>query len=263
MNPEMDTTAPTRTAAVCRILGIPFSALDRDEAVDRIRQMVRGNGHHHVVLANAHTVNCAWRDPACHAALCRAALVLRDGVGVEIAGALRRRALPYNFVGTDFVPYLLERLAAPRVRVFLFGGMRGVAERAAAALCARCVGIDVAGVHHGYEHESRVVERVRGARPEVLLVALGNPLQEHWIDRHLERLDVRVAIGVGALFDYLAGRVPRAPHWMRRARAEWLFRLAVEPRRMWRRYVLGNGQFLWRVLREMQRVEPSNDGYAA
>jgi exopolysaccharide biosynthesis WecB/TagA/CpsF family protein len=89
----------------------------------------------------------------------------------------------------------------------------------------------------------------------VLLVALGNPLQEQWIDEHLIQLGVPVSIGVGALFDYLAGRVPRAPRWMLRMRAEWLFRLLVEPRRLWRRYVMGNPGFVWRVLRSRGREQ--------
>jgi exopolysaccharide biosynthesis WecB/TagA/CpsF family protein len=106
----------------------------------------------------------------------------------------------------------------------------------------------------GYVDPYTVAERVRAARPDVLLVALGNPLQECWIDANLAQLDARVAIGVGALFDYLAGRVVRAPRWVRALRGEWLFRLLVEPRRLWRRYVLGNPQFLWRVLRARERV---------
>jgi exopolysaccharide biosynthesis WecB/TagA/CpsF family protein len=234
----------------CPILGIPFSTLDRDGAVARIRAMLRDGGRHHLAIANAHTVNCAAVDPACHAALRRAALVLRDGVGVEVAGALRRRPMRHNFVGTDFVPYLLEQLASPEVRVFLFGGEPGVAERAASVLAARRAGIRIAGVQHGYGPDAATVQQIRATRPDVLLVALGNPRQERWIDRHLEAADVPLAIGVGALFDYLAGRLPRAPQWMRRARAEWVFRLAVEPRRLWRRYLVGNVQFLWRVLRE-------------
>jgi len=234
----------------CSILGIPFTPLDLDGAVERIRAMVRSGRSHHVVLANAHTVNCACVDPACHAALRRAALVLRDGVGVELAGALRRRSMRHNFVGTDFIPHLLTRLADPEVRVFLFGGQPGVGDAAAGVLRARCDRIRVAGVRHGYEPGGVVIDSIRTARPDVLLVALGNPLQERWIDQHLERIGVPVAIGVGALFDYLAGRVPRAPRWMRRARAEWVFRLVVEPRRLWRRYLQGNVQFLWRVMRE-------------
>src|SRR5262249_22730583 len=159
-------------------LGIPFSVLERAAALARIHAMIHDGGAHHIVLANAHTVNCACADRDYHAVLCRAALVLRDGVGVELAGILRRRPMPDNFVGTDFIPYLLERLGPPVVRVALFGGAPGIAAAAAAALGARCSGVCIAGVEHGYAGHESVIEAVRAARPDVLLVGLGNPLQE-------------------------------------------------------------------------------------
>lgn len=246
--PERRDAPPTRADRVA-ILGVHFSPLELDQAVASIRSMLRSRGAHQVVLANAHTMNCAYVDPLYRDALQRASLVLRDGVGVEVAGALSGRVLRQNFVGTDFVPHLLEQLADPEVRVFLYGAELGVAEAAAAALRARHAGIRVVGVRHGYENGDGTVAQIRAARPDVLLVALGNPQQERWIADHLDALGVPVAIGVGALFDYLAGRVRRAPLWMRRLRSEWIFRLAVEPRRLWRRYLVGNAQFLWRVVR--------------
>lgn len=263
---ETGTRGPTlecrpTTVVPVMILGIPFAPLDCEQAVAHIRALRAAGGTHHLVLANAHTVNCAWADVQYRAVLRRAALVLRDGVGVELAARLRRRPMRHNFVGTDFIPDLLARLAPPAVRVFLFGGRPGVAEMAGAVLARRCAGVKVAATAHGYEADGAVCERIRIARPDVLLVALGNPLQEHWIDRHASALGVPLAIGVGALFDFLAGRVPRAPAWMRRARAEWVFRLAVEPRRLWRRYLQGNAQFLWRVWRETRAAgRPRLDG---
>ena len=231
------------------ILGVPFSALSFDETVERIRVMLHDGVPHQVVIANAHTLNLAHQDAAYRYILEHASLVLRDGIGVELASIMRGRRLRHNFVGTDFVPHLLDRLATPAVRVFLYGAAAGVADAAATVLRARHPGIRVVGVQDGYHPGSGTVAQIRAARPDVLLVALGNPLQERWIADHLDALGVPVAIGVGALFDYLAGRVPRAPGWMRRLRSEWLFRLLVEPRRLWRRYLIGNAQFLWRVAR--------------
>lgn len=246
-SPDRCDSPPTPADNVA-ILGVCFSPLELDQAVARIRSMVRSRGVHQVVLANAHTMNCAYVDPSYRSALQRASLVLRDGVGLEVAGALSGRAMRHNFVGTDFVPYLLQQLADSEVRVFLYGAEPGVAHAAASALGARHSGIRVVGFRHGYENGDGTVAQIRAARPDVLLVALGNPHQERWIADHLDALGVPVAIGVGALFDYLAGRVPRAPCWMRRMRGEWIFRLVVEPRRLWRRYLVGNAQFLWRVV---------------
>src|SRR5205807_8341367 len=106
---------------------------------------------------------------------------------------------------------------------------------------------------HGYfamgsHHDDRVVEHINSCRPDILLVGMGTPKQELWVQRHADRLNVDVVWTVGALFDFVSGRVPRAPGWLADNGLEWIFRLAVEPRRMWRRYLLGNPIFLSRVL---------------
>src|SRR5262249_31109470 len=149
----------------------------------------------------------------------------------ELAAKLTGRALPENFVGTDFVPRLLASLADRGPSIFLYGAAPGIATRAGAALEDRCHGLRVLGVRDGYGDGGQVAKDVQVLRPDILLVGLGNPLQENWIARHLPTLGVSLAIGVGALFDYLAGTLRRAPGWVRRIRCEWVFRLGVEPRR--------------------------------
>jgi len=234
-----------------RILGVPFTPASFEQASVRIESLVRRRGPtSHVVLANAHTLNLAAADPGYRDVLSRAALVLRDGVGVELAARLAGAHPGHNFVGTDFVPALLRVLGArePGASVYLLGGGDGVALEAAHRLRRDTPGLRVVGVETGYGDLEGSVALIHAARPDVLLVAMGNPLQELWIARHGDELGAGVAIGVGALFDYLAGRVPRAPRWVLRLRGEWLFRLVVEPRRLWRRYVVGNPRFLLRVL---------------
>jgi len=242
-------TWPDAEDARFPVLGVPFTLCGFDDAVDRIRDMLVSGGSHQVVLANAHTVNLAADVPAYRRVLTEADLVLRDGVGVELAARLDGVEAGHNFVGTDFVPALLGRLGPRAVRVFLYGAEPGVAERAADVLRTGGGHVTIVGTAPGFGDVARVTRQIRAARPDVLLVALGNPTQECWIDEHREELGVPVSIGVGALFDYLAGRVRRAPQWVLRLRAEWLFRLVVEPKRLWRRYVMGNPRFVWRVLR--------------
>jgi len=237
------------------VLGVPFTLCGVGDAVDRIRDMLVSGGPHQVVIANAHTLNLATDDPAYRRLLAEADLVLRDGVGVELAARLAGVEAGHNFVGTDFVPELLRRLGPRDVRVFLFGAEPGVAEQAANVLRTCGEHVHIVGTAPGYGEVARVARQIRAARPDVLLVALGNPMQERWIDAHREELGVAVSIGVGALFDYLAGRVRRAPQWVLRLRAEWLFRLVVEPKRLWRRYVMGNPRFVWRVLRSRRREQ--------
>jgi len=231
-----------------RVLGVPFWSLSFTEASRAVRELLGDGRAHQVVLANAQTVNLAYERPAYRRILTEASLILRDGVGVELAALLYGRRLAYNFVGTDFVPALLGVLADMRPRVFLYGAAPGVAAEAGRVLERRHPAVRIVGTAAGYGDGIDVLARVKQTAPDVILVALGNPRQEEWIATHLAELPPGVAIGVGALFDYLAGRVPRAPRWMLALRSEWVFRLAVEPGRLWRRYVLGNPKFLLRVL---------------
>src|SRR6202011_2227169 len=129
----------------------------------------------------------------------------------------------------------------------------GVAREAAARLHALYPRLDVVGSHHGYfepdsPHDDRVVEDINARRPDIVLVGMGTPKQELWVERNGSRLDTEVLWTVGALFDYVSGRVPRAPGWLADNGLEWIFRLAIEPQRMWRRYLLGNPVFISRVL---------------
>jgi hypothetical protein len=146
------------------VLGVPFTLCSRDEGIGRVRDMIESGRPHHVVLANAHTLNVAWSDPAYHRVLRDADLVLRDGVGVEMAVRLAGKDPRHNFVGTDFVPALLESLAPTGVRVFLFGAEPGVTERAARALEARAPGAYIVGMAPGYGPRARRPARARGAR---------------------------------------------------------------------------------------------------
>jgi N-acetylglucosaminyldiphosphoundecaprenol N-acetyl-beta-D-mannosaminyltransferase len=128
-----------------------------------------------------------------------------------------------------------------------------VAERAAADLRRRLPELDIVGVRDGYPEngqEEEVLQAVRDSGAHLLLVGLGNPRQELWLDRNLDKTGARIGVGVGAFFDFQAREVPRAPHWMNHYALEWLYRLALEPRRLWHRYVVGNPAFMWRVLQE-------------
>lgn len=202
-------------------------------------------------FANAHTVNLAHGDPEYRAVLARADVVLNDGLGLDLYGRLAGAPFTYNFNGTDLFPRLFSE-ADRRLTVFLYGGVAGRAERAAANLESSYPNVRVVGARHGFAQDS-VVEQINAAQPDLLLVGLGNPRQEFWIDANRDRLNVGVIAGVGALIDFLSGSVPRAPTAIRRARLEWAYRLAREPRRMFGRYVVGNPLFLWRSVRYLKR----------
>lgn len=173
-------------------------------------------------------------------------IIINDGIGMDIAARLiHGRRFPENLNGTDFIPRFLQH-QRDRVRVFLLGGKPGIAERAAERL-AMDYGVSVVGTSHGYvAHEQMLdlLETINTSGANVLLVAMGNPLQEQWLVRHLKLLNPCLLMGVGACLDFLAGDKARAPRLLRQLHLEWLYRLCLEPRRLLRRYTLDIAIFL-------------------
>jgi exopolysaccharide biosynthesis WecB/TagA/CpsF family protein len=232
------------------ILGVSVTSAPMDAMIVDLARRIDAGERIKLAFLNAHTSNLAGRDKAFNAVL-QDFTVLNDGVGVDIAARrLHGARFPENLNGTDFVPGLLAKTTTPK-RLFLFGGRQGVAEAAADRISALAPQHVIAGTRHGYfqpGEEAAIVAEIAAARPDILLVALGNPAQEMFIARHFEALGVPLAIGVGALLDFLSGRVARAPALVRKAHMEWVWRLGREPGRLWKRYLLGNSQFLWRVI---------------
>ena len=236
--------------------GIGVAVLSRSAALAELSDAMTVRRHVKLAFCNANLVNMAAGDPALRRLL-SGFLVLSDGIGVDIGSRLLYGAsFPANLNGTDFIPALLE--AEPRsLSVALLGAKPGVAERAAQALSRQFPRHDVRAVSDGYfgaATEAAILAGLKAASPDLLLVALGNPRQERWIAEKLGPEHASVAAGVGALFDFLAGEVPRAPELLRRARLEWVYRLWCEPGRLWRRYILGNPLFLLRLLRQRVRT---------
>ena len=202
-----------------------------------------------VYIVNAATLNLAYENPIYRAVLNRGDLVLNDGTGVRWAARLQGVRLRDNNVGTDLVPRLCEEGAKSGLRVFLLGGDTGTVSRAGEMLKQRYPGVEVVGTSHGYflpSEESDICARIADLNPDLTLVGMGNPLQEFWIDRYLAQLNRGVLVGVGGLFDHLSENLQRAPLWMRQAGFEWLQLLCQQPHK-WRRYLLGNPMFLYRL----------------
>lgn len=234
------------------ILGISVLAIRWDDAIALLAKLVAERRFTKVSFLNAHNANIAYSDPVFAEAL-DDFLILPDGVGVDIAAKLLYGApFPDNLNGTDFVPAFLQASKRP-LTVALLGATRVNAEAASVKLSALAGQHNFVVVHDGYfstAQEPEIVGRIAKLRPDVLLVAMGVPRQELWIARHIDARHCTLPIAVGALLDFLSGTVPRAPLWMRRLRLEWLYRLWIEPGRLWRRYVVGNPVFLWRVLKQ-------------
>lgn len=218
------------------ILDVGFDPLGLEGAVAEIEQRLDGGRRSFVITANPEFVMLASREPDV-AALARSAdLVLPDGTGAVIASRLLGDRLPGRAPGRLLVDSLVPRLARRGLSLFLLGAAPGIAERAAARLLRREPSLRIAGTFAGaHDRDDEAVARVEAAQPDVLLVAFGMPRQERWIARNLDRLpSVRLAIGVGGVFDQLAGTARLPPALVHRAGLEWLWRLAQDPSR-WRR----------------------------
>ena len=229
-----------------------------DEALDRIIALVeRGTGGaiftpnvDHVVKAETH--------PAFRGAYERADLCLADGTWIVWASRLLGSPLPAKISGSDLVVPLAECAARHRWRLYILGGEPGVAELAGARMSnefdVAFVGCDAPSVDMdgAMSAPEEALKRLRAARPDIVLVALGAPKQELWIDRYAEHLSPAVAVGIGGSIDFFVGRVRRAPPWVSRAGLEWLYRLAREPRRMWRRYLVEDPRFVSIVARDLR-----------
>ena len=204
-----------------------------------------------VAFCNAHTAKLAFGQPR-YAATLEHMLVLNDGLGIDLAArALSQGRFPENLNGTDFVPALLA--ASPRpLRLFLFGARPDVLLRAQTALALRFPQHVTVGSSHGYVRDDEmpaIADKIRAADADLVLCAMGNPRQEVAMARLAAQSVAPVLIGVGALFDFLADAVPRAPAVLRRMRMEFLYRLAHEPKRLGRRYTIDAAGFLIAILR--------------
>ncbi len=234
------------------IAGIRIDNLTMSEAIESIRDLLSRPGPHQVCFVNPDCVNIAMRNPEYDACLGRAPLVLADGIGIKVAGKMLGITIKQNVNGTDLFPRLMESLQETGARVFLLGARPGVPELVAEWIARNAPRVALAGVRNGYfaeEEADSVIRQIRDARTDLLLVAFGAPKQELWLSSRLAETGARVGIGVGGLFDFYSGRIRRAPVWMREIGMEWLFRFLQEPRRMWRRYFVGNVVFLWHAWR--------------
>jgi N-acetylglucosaminyldiphosphoundecaprenol N-acetyl-beta-D-mannosaminyltransferase len=250
--------APASPPPVTRIFDIDVATEPPADLLRRILAPPEHDVRRRVAYVNAHVLNQSQSDPELRASLQAADLVYCDGYGVRLAARLIGSPVPHRMTGADWIWGVAALCEESDRSLYLLGSDPGTSAEAAAALKRWYPRLRVSGTHHGYftigsPHSERVLEHIAEQKPDILLVGMGTPAQELWVERYFDRVDAQVVWTVGALFDYLSGRVPRAPHWIADNGFEWIFRLLVEPRRMWRRYLLGNPAFLYRVWGERRK----------
>lgn len=245
-----------RIAKKSRILGVTVHSKPFSAYLSMIESAIQTESRALIGYVNVHAINMAQADPHFMRFLNQEATsTFCDGIGVRVGARICGIELPHRFTMPDEIDTLCAWAAREGKSLYLIGGREGITARAATNLQARHAGLRIAGTHHGYfdqtpdSAESRaVIEAINAAQPDILLVGFGMPRQEFWTANHWDALDVPVALMVGALFDYIVGDIYRAPRWVTDNGLEWLARLVVEPRRLWKRYVIGNPLFIWRIL---------------
>jgi alpha-1,3-mannosyltransferase len=228
------------------ILGVPVKVFTVASARDFLDRAVETSHPMPVAFFNAHTAIHVCEDSRVGEAL-QKFTIFNDGLGVDIASCLKYgKRFPANLNGTDFVPGYLEK-TKHKLRIYLLGARNDVVQETAQILAKNYPQHQIVGYHDGYfpkEKNKEITEAIRSTNANFLLVAMGNSGQEMWIVDNFEETGVTLALGVGALFDFIAKRIPRAPRFVRALYLEWFWRLICEPRRLWKRYTIGSAKFL-------------------
>ncbi len=250
--PALTTVAGRRQRI--ELSGVLIDRVDLQTAVQRIDDFLTSSAAHQVVTVNLDFVSIAQRDARFRETINEADLAVADGMPLVWVSRLKGEPLAERITGVELVDQSCRLAAGFEQGVFLLGAAPGVAEAAGRTLETRYPGLRVVGTYsptfdgRDGDEDERIVDMIQKARPDLLFVALGAPKQDLWIHAHLQRINVRLAMGVGCVLDLLAGRVTRAPRWMQRSGLEWSYRLVQEPGRLWRRYVLDDVPMLGKLV---------------
>ena len=237
------------------VLGVRVDLINLDELFQAVLLLVQDQGKTIITYVNVHAVNIAYQLGWFKDFINHSRVVFCDGYGIKWSAYFLRGKNLTRITSPDWFDLLAGKCEAAGISFFFLGTRPEVIEKVAVILKEKYPQLKIAGVQHGYfnkeatgsENQS-ILARINSLHPDILVVGLGMPTQEKWISENLDNLQVKVVIPVGAMFDYFAGEVKRAPHWMTDNGLEWLGRLLIEPGRLWKRYVIGLPLFMWRVI---------------
>ncbi len=237
----------------CNVLGVGMSAVNMDDALRLTEDLISTRSKGYICVTGVHGISEAQKDREFRNILNSSFLTTPDGMPAVWIGRLRGFHNMRRVYGPE---YMLEfcRVSVERgYRHFLYGGNQGVADALRDALVAQFPGLQVVGTYTPpfrpltSDEEEDLIARVDQSRPDVFWVGLSTPKQERFMARYIHKLNVNVMVGVGAAFDIHTGRIKDAPRWMKQSSLQWVHRLAQEPKRLWRRYLVNNPLFLYRV----------------
>lgn len=239
------------------ILGVQVHPLTVDQLHEELAQLIETDAHAEVLHVNVHGMNLSADNPWLRDYLNQAEIVFCDGAGIILGARILGQHIPERITYADWMWQLAEFAAARGYSFYFLGAKPGIAQTAADRMIKRFPELKIAGVRDGYFNKDNghpdneaVLADINAARPNILIVGMGMPMQERWLLDNWSRIDANIALTGGAVFDYISGDLKRAPAWMTNNGLEWLGRLLIEPRRLWQRYIVGNPVFLARVIRE-------------
>jgi N-acetylglucosaminyldiphosphoundecaprenol N-acetyl-beta-D-mannosaminyltransferase len=242
------------------VLGVGVSAVTLDTAAAEMKRWIEDAEQHYVCVSGVHGVMESQRDPALRSIHNGSGLTTPDGMPLVWSARSAGVRTVSRVYGPDLMLKIAEQSARDDTRWFFYGGKEGVASRLAQRLTERYPGLQVVGHHTPpfreltAQEDDAIVALINDARPDIVWVGLSTPKQERWMAAHVGRLHAPVLVGVGAAFDIHAGTLRQAPRWIQRTGMEWAFRLVMEPRRLWRRYLTNNPRFVMRILRHRPRL---------
>lgn len=232
---------------------VSIDVFNKGDALKQCAAFLQGNVSRSLFFVNAHCFNIVQRNPNYGHALENADLILNDGIGMKLGSYLAKVKLHDNLNGTDLIPQIISMGWQQKMSFYLLGSTPETLINAKKVLEDSYPGISIAGLHHGFFDEQQgriIIQEITTKKIDILIVGMGVPRQELWINSVKNKLEnVKLFIAGGAILDFISGKVRRAPLWVRRIHMEWLFRLYLEPLRLWERYMLGNLLFLFYVVK--------------
>ncbi|MFA5147913.1 MAG: WecB/TagA/CpsF family glycosyltransferase [Candidatus Omnitrophota bacterium] len=234
------------------VLGIKYNNLEFNDSIKQALSIVNDSKKSNLFFINTDCLYKAQKDKEYRDIINTTSLVLPDGIGLKLVTMLFGGRMKANCNGTDLCPVLLERAAEKGYKIYFLGSKEGIAEKAAENVRKLINEIKIVGTNHGYiKKDTEAIKTINESGADILFVAMGVPLQEKWIVRNRNRINVKLCVGVGALFDYLSGNKPRAPIIMRKMHLEWFWRIFIEPRRMFKRYIIDGFKLLGIIMKNI------------
>lgn len=245
------------------LLDVRIHAVAADGLLDYIARVIQSRGRAIIANVNINALNLSCQLPWFREFLNNAELVFCDGAGVVLGARLLGHQIPERITYADWMWKLAHFAEMRGFTLFLLGARPAVAAKAATRLCERYSALRIVGTHHGYFKKDRdtpenreVIDKINAVHPDILVIGFGMPLQEQWLLDNWADVEANVALTGGAVFDYISGELQRAPRWMTNNGLEWLGRLTIEPRRLWKRYLIGNPLFFLRVMKQRLGLLP-------